>query len=99
MTYALVSVVFPAVPVPPVSDGKRPIKLLAKYNYKANVDRPGGFDELSLTQGERLEFIQAHPINPFWWQARNSEEQMGYVPASYLMVNLILLGLPVVGQV
>jgi len=73
-------------PVAPVSDGKRPVKLLAKYNYKANENRPGGFDELSLKQGEKLEFSQAHPVNPYWWQAKNSDDQLGYVPASYVMV-------------
>ena len=75
------------VPVPPVSDGKKPVRLLAKYNYKANPNRPGGFDELSLKQAEKLEFIQAHPANPFWWEARNGDSLSGYVPASYVMVS------------
>ncbi|XP_068751865.1 uncharacterized protein [Montipora capricornis] len=74
------------VPVEPVQNGDKPVKLLAKYNYKANPDRPGGFDELTITQGENLEFCRAHPTNPHWWEARNGSGNVGFVPATYMMV-------------
>lgn len=75
-----------SVPADPVQNGGKPVQLLAKYNYKANPDRPGGFDELSITQGEKLEFCRKHPTNPHWWEARNTKGVVGFVPAIYMMV-------------
>ena len=77
-----------SVPAEPVQNGDKPVKLLAKYNYRANPDRPGGFDELTITQGENLEFCRAHPTNPHWWEARNGSGNVGFVPATYMMVGV-----------
>lgn len=74
------------VPTPPAQKGGKPVRLLAKYNYKANPAKPGGFDELALTQGEKLVFVRPHPLNPFWWEAKNENGEGGFVPASYMMV-------------
>ncbi|EDO45784.1 predicted protein [Nematostella vectensis] len=74
-------------PVPPIKEGSKPVQLLAKYNYKANPNRPGGFDEMSLTAGEKLEFIATHSVNPYWWEAKREESgEVAFVPASYIMV-------------
>ncbi|KAJ7354810.1 hypothetical protein OS493_029816 [Desmophyllum pertusum] len=70
----------------PTQKGDKPVKLLAKYNYKANPTKPGGFDELTVTQGEKLELCNAHPSNPHWWEARNENGDVGFVPSSYMMV-------------
>ena len=81
----------PAIaPTPPVQHGTSPVQLLAKYSFQANPDRPGEFDEMSLKQGEKVEFIKVHPNNPFWWEARNAMNQVAFVPASYMMVSLEL---------
>ena len=33
-----------------------------------------------------LEFLSQHTTNEYWWQARNSEGMVGYVPSSYVIV-------------
>ena len=71
----------------PVENGGKPVRLLAKYNYKCNPSKPGGFDELTITQGEKLELSRAHPSNPHWWEAKNENGEVGFVPASYMMVS------------
>ena len=72
-------------PLPP-KNGDKPVRLLAKYSYKSNPSKPGGFDELTITQGEKLELCRAHPSNPHWWEARNENGEVGFVPATYMMV-------------
>jgi len=74
------------VPTVPPHNGDKPVRLLAKYSYKANPSKPGGFDELTVTQGEKLELCRAHPSNPHWWEARNENGDIGFVPATYMMV-------------
>ena len=76
----------PGVPTVPKQTDDKPVKLLAKYSYKGNPDRPGGFDELTVTQGEKLEFCRAHPKNPHWWEAKNTNGNVGFIPATYMMV-------------
>lgn len=78
--------VAPGVPTVPKQTDDKPVKLLAKYSYKGNPDRPGGFDELTVTQGEKLEFCRAHPKNPHWWEAKNTNGNVGFIPATYMMV-------------
>lgn len=75
------------VPTLPPQNGDKPVRLLAKYNYKGNPSKPGGFDELTITQGEKLELCKAHPSNPHWWEAKNENGEVGFVPASYMMVS------------
>ena len=77
----------PESPIAPIQNGNKPVKMLAKYNYKENPARTGGFDELTVTQGEKLEFIRAHPSNPYWWEARNNNGDVGFVPSTYMMVS------------
>ncbi|KAL9957750.1 hypothetical protein ACROYT_G034687 [Oculina patagonica] len=74
------------MPTLPVQKGDKPVRLLAKYNYKGNPSKPGGFDELTVTQAEKLEFCRAHSSNPHWWEAKNTNGEVGFVPASYMMV-------------
>jgi len=74
-------------PVPPTSDGE-PVQLVAKYNYQSNPNRPGGFDEMSLTAGEKLTFVSPHDVNPYWWMATRENGETAYVPASYVMVKI-----------
>jgi len=76
----------PESPIAPIQNGNKPVKMLAKYNYKENPARTGGFDELTVTQGEKLEFIRAHPSNPYWWEARNNNGDVGFVPSTYMMI-------------
>ena len=75
-------------PALPTQNGDKPVRLLAKYNYQCNPNRSGGFDELTVTQGEKLEFSRAHPTNPHWWEARNDNGDIGFVPATYMMVSV-----------
>ena len=65
---------------------KQLTKVLAKYSYKANPDRPGGFDELSIKQGEYIYFHGVNPTNPYWVKAENNQGVIGHVPAEYIMV-------------
>jgi len=74
------------IPTLPPQIGNKPVRLLAKYSYKANPDKPGGFNELTVTQGEKLELCRAHPSNPHWWEAKNENGDVGFVPATYMMV-------------
>jgi len=63
--------------------------LLAKYNYKANPDCPGGFDEVTIKQGERLTLIckgHAGTGNHLWWEVKNEQGETGFVPGNYCMV-------------
>lgn len=67
---------------------------MAKYNYRANPDEPGGFKELDMKQGEKLRLIRrghAETRNPLWWQVSNEKGEIGFVPGNYCMVNEILL--------
>ena len=34
-----------------------------------------------------MEFCRKHPTNPHWWEARNSKGDVGFVPATYMMVS------------
>lgn len=73
-------------PTPPAQKGGKPVRLLAKYKYTANPAKPGGFDELTIMQGEKLVFSRPHPSNPFWWEAKSENGDIGFVPATYMMV-------------
>ncbi|KAK3714112.1 hypothetical protein QZH41_017941, partial [Actinostola sp. cb2023] len=72
-----------APPTPPSTSNGR---LIAKYNYKANPNQPGGFVEMSLTAGEKLHFVGPHCVNPYWWEARKESGESAFVPATYVMV-------------
>ena len=74
---------FSAPPTPPSTSNGR---LIAKYNYKANPNQPGGFVEMSLTAGEKLHFVGPHCVNPYWWEARKESGESAFVPATYVMV-------------
>ncbi len=78
-SFFLISIVAPSKDLP---------KVLAKYTYTANPERPGGFDELGMKQGEKLYFHFQHKSNPHWLFAENMNGVTGYVPASYIMVSL-----------
>ena len=64
--------------------------VMAKYSYKANPSRPGGFDELTIKQTEKIYFHNVHPQNPHWVKAENEEGIVGYVPANYIIVSTFL---------
>ena len=76
------------VPVPPVSDGKGPVQLLARYSYQANPGKPGGFEEMTITVGQRVEFLRPHNSNPFWWEVKNEMGEVAYAPGSYLVASI-----------
>eukprot|EP00795_Rhopilema_esculentum_P013284 gene13284-4121_t len=70
----------------PNVQAKQGLKIvLAKYSYKANPECPGGFEELSMSQGEKFYFYSLHPSNPHWAKAENMEGRVGFVPTSYIM--------------
>jgi Variant SH3 domain. len=65
-------------------------KLIGKYNFTANPDKPGGFEELSITQGEHLTLlVKGHSAskNHLWWEVKNRNGKIGFVPANYCMVS------------
>ena len=62
---------------------------MAKYNYQANPNEPGGFKELTIKQGENLQLIcrgHLESNNPLWWQVMNENSETGFVPANYCKV-------------
>ena len=61
--------------------------MLAKYTYTANKATPLGH-ELNVTQGENLQYVKEHDENDNWWLAENVTGDLGYVPASYMLVSL-----------
>ncbi|XP_078613308.1 uncharacterized protein LOC144882997 [Branchiostoma floridae x Branchiostoma japonicum] len=65
---------------------KAGVTLMAKYSYKANPDQPGGFPELSVKQAQMLTLVKKHPNNEHWWEAKNEDGEVGFVPASYMMI-------------
>ncbi|XP_031555161.1 uncharacterized protein LOC116292061 [Actinia tenebrosa] len=73
-----------AHPTPPTPKG--PKILIAKYNYEANKANPGGFEEMSITAGERLTFVASHPVNPYWWEALKETGEIAFIPATYVMI-------------
>lgn len=76
-------------PAQQMEDTREEVKLLAKYNYAAKPDQPGGFAELSITQGEKLILIQRGHLetnNPLWWKVRNEKGEVGYAPHNYCLV-------------
>ncbi len=36
--------------------------------------------------GEYLEFLSCHPDNEHWWMAKNENDEIGYVPSSYVIM-------------
>ena len=59
--------------------------LLAKYSYKANVARPGGFNEADIRQFEKVSLLnKGYGDNPLWWEIAKADGTKGYVPANYL---------------
>eukprot|EP00039_Didymoeca_costata_P030161 m.28156 g.28156 ORF g.28156 m.28156 type:complete len:276 (+) comp7978_c0_seq1:219-1046(+) len=67
----------PPQPAPVAGNG--PKQIVAKYDYQANQG-----SNLSLRQGEILTLLECS--NNDWWHARNSSNQTGYVPASYVEI-------------
>ena len=68
-------------------------KVVAKYNFNSNPDGPGGFKELTIKQGEYLTLLQKGHLptkNPLWWEVKNANGDIGYVPGNYCMVFSIL---------
>ncbi|XP_019646564.1 PREDICTED: high osmolarity signaling protein SHO1-like isoform X2 [Branchiostoma belcheri] len=65
---------------------KGDVVMMAKYSYKANPDQPGGFPELSVKQAQMLTLVKKHPNNEHWWEAKNEDGDVGFVPASYMMI-------------
>ncbi|XP_069825300.1 F-BAR and double SH3 domains protein 1 isoform X2 [Dendropsophus ebraccatus] len=64
------------------------------YNYKASQA-----DELSITQGERLEVIEDGDVEE-WVKARNKNGQVGYVPEKYITyINQRVVGSLSAGQI
>ncbi|XP_003384928.1 PREDICTED: uncharacterized protein LOC100635430 [Amphimedon queenslandica] len=61
-------------------------KLLVANSYTANPDSPGGFTELTIKKGDILEFISEHKDNEHWWEARNGDGMIGYIPSSYVIL-------------
>ena len=59
--------------------------MLATHRYKKNPDSPVG-NELDLSEGETLVYLMKHDDNDHWWLEENGRGQVGYVPASYLMI-------------
>lgn len=63
--------------------------MIAKYSYTGKHGRPGGFDEISIKQGEKLKLIcKGHEPtkNPLWWEVINERGEQGFVPASFCMI-------------
>ena len=78
----------PQAPRPPLAaiHGSNPT-LLVKYSYKSNPDQPGGFPELTVKQGQKVTFLNAHEHEGLWWNVRDENNgQSGYIPGSYVMV-------------
>ena len=66
--------------------GMRPgTQMLATHRHKKNPDGPVG-NELDLSEVETLMYLMKHDDNDHWWLAENGKGQLGYVPASYLMI-------------
>ena len=64
-------------------------QLKTKYSYKANPESPLGQKELTVKQGETLLFMGVCDDNEMWWKVAR-EEGEGFVPASYVEVQLLL---------
>ena len=62
--------------------------MIAKYSYTANPDKPGGFEELTIKQGEKLWFVEKHPYNPHWIKVKTENGATGFAPTSYTMVRM-----------
>lgn len=63
-------------------------RVIAKYNFQSNPDQPGGFKELAIKQGEYLTLLQRGHLpskNPLWWEVKNVNGEVGFVPANYCM--------------
>ena len=68
---------------------------MAKYNFTGNPDKPGGFEELSMKQGEKLTLLNkghAPSGNHLWWEVQNDDGKQGFVPANYCMVRVDITG-------
>ena len=71
-------------------DGKglRPgTQMLATHSYKKNPNGPVG-NELDLMEGDTLVYLMEHDNNESWWLAEDGKGEVGYVPATYLMIIL-----------
>lgn len=75
------------IPTPPnTRHGPNPT-LLAKYSYQAKPDQPGGFPEMTVKQGQKVQFLEVHPEQSLWWHVREQNGgNTGYVPASYMLI-------------
>jgi len=65
------------------------LQILAKYNFTGNPDKPGGFEELCMKQGDKLTLLNkghAPSGNYLWWEVRNDDGKQGFVPANYCLI-------------
>ncbi|XP_033638002.1 uncharacterized protein LOC117298780 isoform X2 [Asterias rubens] len=63
--------------------------LLAKYSYKVNPASPLGAPELGVKQGQKLTLVEKHPTNEHWWKVQDEAGGIGFVPASYMLIQEI----------
>ena len=61
--------------------------MLATHSYKNNPNGPVG-NELDLMEGDTLVYMVEHDDNESWWLAEDVKEQVGYVPAAYIIIIL-----------
>lgn len=61
-------------------------RLVAKYNYVANVDSPlGKHTEVNLNQFDKMTMVAPHPHQEYWYFVEMDDGRRGYVPANYVM--------------
>ena len=60
-------------------------QFLATHRYEKNPDGPVG-NELDLNEGDTVVYLMNHDDNEHRWLVDDGEEQVGYVPAGYLMI-------------
>ncbi|XP_060551572.1 epidermal growth factor receptor kinase substrate 8-like [Ruditapes philippinarum] len=68
-----------------VRDWKPSQKLMMKYKYDGNAASPLG-KELSVKQKDVVEFVRRH--DEHWIKVRNEQGEEGFVPDSYVTVQL-----------
>ena len=60
-------------------------QFLAMHRYEKNPDGPVG-NELDLNEGDTVVYLMKNDDNEHWWLVEDGNGQVGYVPASYLMI-------------
>jgi len=80
--YGCMCVCVCTVSVPPTKQ-----RLVAKYDYVANLDSPLGRNaEIDLHQLDKMSMIAPHPHQELWWFVEMDDGRRGYVPGNYVMV-------------